>query len=253
MGFLTFFTGQRKLPFVWQVSKDGIVSHLVGTHHYAPDVFGRDARKLVRGKDALLQEEQISEADFNYWSAVEYKDKLDAVERHFYTGSDGNKKFPTLRNSRENNILEQKLKELNKKFYGHKNIRAVDDTITAEAFRRDMPVLGLELPCESAILQSAYEKAPDMQDRKKDMELYLTGDLERIKQYHEPQKAELESRMSIVERAVEAKRNERMFERSVPYLNIQPCVVSVGLAHAAIDEDSLVRRYSDAGFEVRRL
>lgn len=51
-------TDQLKLPYVWELDKDGVISHAIGTHHYLPNIesYVADSFKYLQGKTHLLTE-----------------------------------------------------------------------------------------------------------------------------------------------------------------------------------------------------
>ncbi|HLC71283.1 MAG TPA: hypothetical protein VJI32_04695 [Candidatus Nanoarchaeia archaeon] len=48
-----------KLPFVWELSLDGVVSHAVGTIHSSPYDVKQECADLLSGKSHLLVEYDI--------------------------------------------------------------------------------------------------------------------------------------------------------------------------------------------------
>ncbi len=234
-----------KLPFVWELDKDGVISYAIGTIHVALNEFEEDVAEKIQGKKRLLPE-------INHHEMSPYHEEfIQALFKPF-----------TL--NEKNTILDMlglSLDELRSLppglFHSYlynpaapEEFPSVDYVLRRKAEQNDLEIISLETPQEKMqnlhtsnflekILAPAREN-PDIfgylplllrQSMSREMERYQRGELQ-------PTHSDLA-------------RNQRMAERSVEYLD-QPSVVGVGASHF-LAEPSLLSLYQEKGITVKRV
>ncbi len=249
---------QRRLPFVWELEYNGVVSHLVGTLHYAPKVFSRAAKKLLANKKTLLVECVGSSKPFldkvrpsrvfALFTAEEQEELAKRLERPI-------SRIRDLNYSRVENILfGQALKESNLPF------EPIDTGLFERAINDGLNVLGLESPNEQKkfIMENAEHDAFRTLYVIRE-ELKSPGFIKKV--YHNILRAYMRgdaAELLAARREVEIDyidstwRNKNMVKRSLPYLGCSKSVVVVGASHL-IEGETMIDMYREKGSRVARV
>ncbi|MBI4140814.1 TraB/GumN family protein [Candidatus Woesearchaeota archaeon] len=259
---------QRRLPFVWQLDCEGVKSYLVGTSHHAPNCFKRDATNRLNGIEQLIVECVLPSVD----EAGDGYDKMQQVsapcESLICLLSDGEQE--TL--AKIAHVHVSVLKELpsiglvpyllvaNANPY----FESVDQVFHDVADERGIPVNGLETVDEQII--SIQNTASSQEDNilplrkilllnkkyhnlrawlEKLGEAYVTGDTSKLREF-----ICVDSLLQSEEKLI-LDRNQRLAERSIPYLT-KPSLVAVGVGHCIL-EPSMQTLYEQRGIKVKQI
>lgn len=256
---------QQKLPFVWEIDNSGIISYLVGTDHFAQDVYKKDAEKRLNGIEQVLFEviitdenkaefeKSIDESGLMEVMAGPYIEQLTRQEQEKISRII---EIPIMLLRNEPLFLLKKYL-LNK--YSPLNYKAVDVTIRETAQEKNTKIYPLEtfqeqlttlkLDCEQKGLEDLKQLIRIVQDFKNLNNYYKTikhayahGDTETIKKMLTKEK---------ISKKTGSDRNITMATRSIPYLQ-QPTMIAVGAAHCII-EPTMQDVYESNGIKTKRI
>ncbi len=235
----------NKLPYVWELDKDGVISYAIGTIHVALNEYEDDVTEKLRGKKRLLPEINHHEMSKYHHEFIHALFKPFAPEE-------------------KNMIVEMlgiSLDELRALppglFHSYlydpaapEEFPSVDYVLRTKAEQNNLEIISLETPQEK--LQNLHarnflekilapaRKNPDLfgclplflrQSMSREMERYQRGELRPVHS--------------------DLARNRRMAERSLSYLD-QPSVVGIGASHF-LAEPSLLSLYQEKGIKVKRI
>jgi len=262
-------TPQRRLPFVWELDYDGVVSYAIGVNHRVPADFTEDAERYVsKAQHVLFESADLTPemiCEFNSAKAAEYIDRLTAEEQ---------RKFEELfalpiKEAREESLLTLFSIVLLKSYSSDDSskLTSVDDTILGAAKKRNISTSPLETTEENITLMSTLLRGfgdglskiirtadPGFNNHiateKKVTEAYLRGDEEGLRKAEEPTGSTMEE-YCIKNPEINEKRNIIMVERSMPYL-AKPSIVAVGVAHY-VCESSMLTVYKEKGIKNKRV
>ncbi|MBI4141379.1 TraB/GumN family protein [Candidatus Woesearchaeota archaeon] len=253
---------QRRLPFVRQLDYKGIKSYLVGTNHCSPNCFNDDIEKRLKNVEQLVVECALSSAE----EAGDYTDKM-------HKNSSSCKSLFDLLDKDEQEALEKiarvpllvmkEMPSLGLVPYllfenAHPYFESVDQIFHNVADKKKIPVYGLETTDEQIIaVKDAGDSIQALRhvlslDKKygslrawiqKTGEVYVRGDADKLRKF-----TSSDSLMPSEDKFI-ARRNQRLAERSIPYLT-KPSLVAVGVGHCIL-EPSMQTLYKQRGIKVK--
>lgn len=244
----------NKLPFVWELKHDNIVSHAVGTMHCVEDIFRQDAKKRMEGKKHLLTEartEDVTLAEQLRICSIELGQSIEKLTQKEKTALESCTDTP-LKILRE--IPAAAFTVYIMQRAGYRNLTSIEQTfedathLPPKALEKaDFESLEAELRDCTKSLRRLIAVVPPTRGSAMHFfqalyTAYINGNERKVAQM-----AELDEDKEYKTQA----RNKTMVENSLAYLQ-QPSIVLAGAAHFLI-EPSMLTMYKEKGIAVKRV
>jgi len=242
----------KKLPFVWELDYDGVISNTIGTMHAVRNIFGDDITAKLDGKTNLLLE-CTPDAMASHGQAIldilfeNYNDS----ERNTFLNAFGTD-YDTLRQLNPAHLYSCLFNPTN-----YRDYPAVDFVCYEKARSNNIQIIGLETPQEKldwlrqSQLASMFKLArQDLQKACQVIPGLMRFGLELLMNAYENGHESLPFGRPQ-DTADSSQRNQKMVERSLTYLH-QPSVVAVGLDHF-IAAPTIIDLYQEKGIKVKRV
>jgi len=215
-----------KLPFVWELNNDGIISHAIGTiHKPIGHLYKEDIQKYVKGKKYGLFELTKEACDIINQKQNELLEMVNEGKiEETYNIIETSNKISHIWGLEIDDIIEN---ECNKqKIKKH----SMDDP---ELIKYHKIYLKLKQP-PGTNLQTAY----------------LEKDEETIKKIIEAYQQNI-NELTEEEKDYTIRRDQKIFQRSMEYLN-EPCIIAAGFSHL-MTNPSILELYKEKGIQVKRI
>src|SRR3989338_3084368 len=250
---------EHQLPFVWELSLDGVVSHAVGAMHSSPYDFRQQCKELLYGKSALMVEYDIKRESpdlqrVNAPTLNQYLQGFSPADQQFLADVVLEKSLGEMSGKHPIWFMVEMYKKSGVKF----NKQGIDLVFLDGASEKNIPAVSLETwETQETYFLAMLNKTPEFlrwiveKERSESgaavdfycrvADTFFSGD------ENGAWSCTLESPTFDTE--VHFKRNHIMAEKSLQYL-AHPSLIAVGAAHL-IGEHSIFHFYQEKGVTIK--
>ncbi len=244
----------NKLPFVWELNNEGIISHAVGSIHCVENIYAQDAKRLLDGKKHLLTEartedatvlEQLEICHIKLGSSIEKLTQKEKSDLEYYTDTplETLRELPAgafpvylIQRAGYHNLtsMEQIFEDVSR--VPPKSLEKADFKLASEQLKDCTESIRTLIAVVPPTRGSAIQFFQNLYTA------YKKGDAQKIARF-----SELDDKKE--DRTQE--RNKTMVDNSLAYIQ-QPSIVLAGTTHF-VCEPSMLTMYQEKGITVKRV
>ncbi len=250
-----------QLPFVWELSLDGVVSHAVGAIHVSIHDYQDQCRQLLKDKNALLVEYNFRDKPPNLQKIMShtldaYFSSISPLDQTFLAETIMGESLQVV--GRRNPLWASM--RLFRKAGAHFDQKGIDSVFLDIASEQGIPALSLETrETQEEYLLKMFEKTPSylqwlitierttpgasLDFYRNFVGAYFSGDETKV--------WEFTAKSPSFDKKIHTQRNQAMAQNSFPMLS-KPSLLTVGAAHV-VGEHSMLDFYKEQGVAVTRI
>ncbi len=242
-----------KLPFVWELNNEGVISHAVGSIHCVENIYSQNAKKLLEGKKHLLTEartedatiqEQLDIGNIKLGSSIEKLTQKEKSDLEYYTDTP----LETLIELPVGVIPAYLLQRS-----GYRNLTSMEQIFEDASHVRPKALEKIDFKIATDQLKDCTESLRTLiavvpPTRGSAIQFFQT-----LYTAYKEGNAQKIARLSELddEKELTQERNKTMVNNSLAYIK-QPSIVLAGAAHF-VCEPSMLTLYQEKGIKVKRV